>query len=197
MGTDANFPWTYNIYYPAESSARYLMTASGPVRKRYLLRHFVLGYGNGGYVIGWYHDRVMDMHIDDMTVNDLKILTVDQKINMNLAALYARRPDGSFITGPVWLCALSETGIGYCRAGPSSPQWDKTPKFVVHGRGWFVPSWVVPPSELVRHCIEMHEPHELPEVELTKKNTTRKRNTSADAGAGKNKVKSVKRVKRK
>ena len=87
---------------------------------------------------------------------------------MNLAALYARRPDGSPILGPVWLCALSETGEGYCFSGPTTPQWNKKPKFVVHGKGWYVPSWVVPPSKLVRHCaIDMHRPHELPpDIEL-------------------------------
>ena len=33
---DVMFPLKHSIYYPAESSARYLMTAKGPVQNRYV-----------------------------------------------------------------------------------------------------------------------------------------------------------------
>ena len=192
---DPQFPFQHNIYYPAEGSARYLMTATGPVRKRYVLRHFVLGYGNGGYVIGWYYDRIADIREDDMTMNDIIISEYDNLTNVSKAALYARKPNGGFIKGPVWLCALSSTGNAWCKQGPKDAQWDKRPVFVLHGRGWYVPSWIVPPNPLARHCrVTLRRPHELPEAGILARPARQAPDAAADVAADANNITKKRKV---
>ena len=140
-GVDPYHPAAHAICYPLEGSALFILTAQGPVEKRYVLRNFVLGYPNGCVVVGWYHDRLLDILPSRMCLNDIQILSTDLKINMCNPALYARTPEGRFITGPVWLGAFNPHNL--IQLGP---QWNQTPSFVLHGRGWYVPSWVFEPK---------------------------------------------------
>lgn len=129
------------VCYPLEGSALYLLNAQGPTKTRYVLRHFILDYPNG-VVVGWYHDRIMDIPPSEMGVNDIEIFYKDTKINMSKPALYAKTPEGRFITGPVWIGAFNPNDRAHL-----GPQWNETPNSVVHGKGWYVPSWVFEPNK--------------------------------------------------
>jgi len=155
-GADPLHPVPHAVCYPLEGSALYLLTAAqGPVQKRYVLRHFILGYPSGAVVVGWYHDRLCDMLPSSMSVNDIEILSSDTKINMSRPALCAKTPEGRFITGPLWLGAFNPHDQKHL-----GPQWNQTPSFVLHGSGWYVPSWAFEPEG--RAGIRTHKPQMMP-----------------------------------
>tara|TARA_B100000524_G_C23604469_1_gene353808 strand:- start:47 stop:898 length:852 start_codon:yes stop_codon:yes gene_type:complete len=143
------------VCYPSEGSALYLLNAQGPTKTRYVLRHFILDYPNG-VVVGWYHDRIMDIPPSEMCMNDIEIFSKDTKINMSKPALYAKTPEGRFITGPVWIGAFNPHDRVHL-----GPQWNETPNSVVHGMGWYVPSWVFEPDKR-RGLVCVHKAHALP-----------------------------------
>lgn len=159
-GQDPLHPAPHAVCYPLEGSALYILNAQGPVKKRYALRHFILGYPSGAVVVGWYHNRVLDMTPSCMSLNDIKILSRDTKINMSNPALRARTQDGRFITGPVWLGAFNPRDQMHL-----GPQWNQTPSFVLHGSGWYVPSWIFEPMGRAGICTRKSYPLPLGSVE--------------------------------
>lgn len=145
----------YAVCYPSENSALYLLNAQGPTKTRYVLRHFILEYPNG-VVVGWYHDRIIDIKPSEMCMNDIEIFSRDTKINMSKPALHAKTPEGRFITGPVWIGAFNAHDRAHL-----GPQWNETPTSVIHGTGWYVPSWVFEPEKR-RGLVCAHRTHALP-----------------------------------
>lgn len=160
QGADAHHPWPHAVYYPLEGSALYICNAQGPTRKRYVLRHFILGYPNGAFVVGWYHDRILDVPAGDVSMNDLHILSRDTRVNVSTAALHARAMTGLPIMGPVWYGAFNPQDLVHL-----GPQWNNKPSFVVHGWGWRVPSWVFELKH--RAALLTHKPHDLPKDSVT------------------------------
>ena len=64
-GADPLHPVPHAVCYPLEGSALYLLTAAqGPVQKRYVLRHFILGYPSGAVVVGWYLHTAQHLVLD-------------------------------------------------------------------------------------------------------------------------------------
>ena len=157
VGVGPNNTGPHAVCYPLEASALYLLKAHGSTGTRYIFRHFVLEYPSGAVVVGWYHDRIMDILPRDMNMNDIEIFSKDSKINMSHPALYAKTPEGRFITGPVWLGAFNPHDRVHL-----GPQWNETPNSVIHGFGWYVPSWVFEPEK--RHgLVVSYKTHRLPE----------------------------------
>lgn len=157
VGVGPNGMGPHAVCYPLEASALYLLKAHGYTGKRYIFRHFVLEYPSGAVVVGWYHDRIMDMAPHDMNMNDIEIFSKDSKINMSQPALYAKTPEGRFITGPVWLGAFNPHDRVHL-----GPQWNETPISVIHGFGWYVPSWVFEPEKR-RGLVVSYKTHRLPD----------------------------------
>ena len=135
-----NNPCPPSFLYPLEASALY--TLSSPVsNSRYNLRHFVADYNNGAYVVGWFYDRHNDIPQCAMDQNDIEIYYRDTLWNMSRPALHARKENGDFIQGPVWLACFT---IG--ENAPQEPQWNAVPTAIIHGCGWHVPSWIFYPD---------------------------------------------------
>lgn len=128
-----------NLLYPLEAWALYLMQS--PVPGRYTLRHFVLDYDNGTHVVGWFYDRHDDIPQCEMDQNDIEIYYKDKLWNMSRPALHARKENGDFICGPVWLACFSKG-----ENGPKEPQYNAVPIATVLGAGWYVPTWIFYPN---------------------------------------------------
>lgn len=154
-GANKHYSQAHALLYPLEGSALYVYNAEGPTKQRYLFRHFILGYPNGCIVVGWYHNRVLDMSPSEMNTNDVEILSKDTRINWHKAALHAKTMEGDFIRGTVWLGAFNPHHLVHL-----GPQWHETPSFVLHGFGWNVPSWAFEPEKRVG--VPHWKPHALP-----------------------------------
>ena len=142
--------------YPTEGSALYLLSCNAPVSHRYTLRHFVADYPNGAHVVGWYYDRHDDIAQSAMDQNDIEIYFKDTCFNMSRPALHARKENGHFIRGPVWLACIARG-----ESAPSQPQWNSVPTSILHGFGWYVPSWIFYPQ--CRAQVAHYNPYPLPD----------------------------------
>ena len=96
-----------------------------------------------------------------MDLNDLEIYHRDTVVNVSVPAMLARQPCGSFIRGPVWLCALQCENTPCADGTSSSSLWTMTPEFVMHGVGWNVPSWVF--ERRYHPHIMKYSPHTVPD----------------------------------
>ena len=144
------------VLYPLEASALYMMSL--PANGRYTLRHFVLDYGNGAYVVGWFYDRKKDIPEHEMDQNDIEIFYKDTLWNMSRPALHAKKDNGNFIRGPVWLACFS-LGDNACQ----EPQWEAVPTSVIHGLGWHVPTWIFYPNCRRALSIWHHQVYPVPD----------------------------------